>query len=109
MAIAKTDFRLPSGTGNFGKGLYFAEKALKSDSYAKANKDGEKVMMLCRVILGNQLKMAGTDSAAEKRVLGTDYQSLLGISPTWVKMSGAREFLVYENTLVYPEYIMFYK
>jgi hypothetical protein len=109
LAIAKSDFRLPSGSGNFGKGLYFAEKAEKSDNYAKANSSGEKVMMLCRVILGNMYEMAGTDNKAENKVLGTDYDSLLGISPSWVKLPGAREFLVYETDLVYPEYIMFYK
>jgi hypothetical protein len=108
-AIASTDFRLPGGAGNFGKGLYFAEKAAKSNDYARANSAGEKVMMLCRVILGNIYKMSGTDQQAEKKVLGTNYDSLIGISPSWVSMPGAREFLVYDNSLCYPEYIMFYK
>ena len=52
-----------------------------------------KVMMLCRVILGNILKISGTDQKAENRVLGTNYDSLIGISPSWVSMPGAREFL----------------
>ena len=39
-------------------------------------------MMLCRVILGNMYEMAGTDTKAENKVLGTDYDSLLGISPS---------------------------
>ena len=38
--------------------------------------------MLCRVILGNMYEMAGTDTKAENKVLGTDYDSLLGISPS---------------------------
>ena len=50
-------------------------------------------MMLCRVILGNILKISGTDQKAENRVLGTNYDSLIGISPSWVSMPGAREFL----------------
>ena len=65
--------------------------------------------MLCRVILGNIYKMSGTDTSAENRVLGTDYDSLIGISPSWVQMAGAREFLIYDNSLCYPEYIMWYK
>ena len=52
-------------------------------------------MMLCRVILGNIYKMGKdqTDQKAENKVLGTNYDSLIGISPSWVSMPGAREFL----------------
>ena len=50
-------------------------------------------MMLCRVILGNIYKMSGTDQKAVNKVLGTNYDSLIGISPSWVSMPGAREFL----------------
>ena len=42
------------------------------------------------------------DSQAENRIAGTDYDSLQGTT-------NFREFLVYDNSLVYPEYIMFYK
>ena len=118
-AIANSDFRMPSHAGNFGKGLYFADEAKKSDGYAKANSDGSpsqcrvekktkadsfhypkdlacqefesrieregsflrwqgassrpccrhKIMMLCRVTLGNLLKIDGRDTTGEKRVV----------------------------------------
>ena len=101
-SIGTSDFRLPGHAGLFGKGLYFADEAIKSNGYSQQNADGEKVMMLCRVILGKTLKVTGTDRQAENRIRGTDYDSLQG-------KTNHREFLVYDNSLVYPEYIMFYK
>jgi hypothetical protein len=101
-SIGTSDFRLPGHGGLFGKGLYFADAAAKSNGYSHANSSGEKIMMLCRVILGKTLQVAGTDRHGEDRIAGTDYDSLQG-------KTNYREFLVYDNALVYPEYIMFYK
>lgn len=101
-SIARNDFRLPSGMGNFGKGLYFADAAAKSWSYANSTADGSKVIMLCRVLLGNLKSISGTDRNGERHVVGTEYDSLMGIAD-----STHREFLVYDVAQVYPEYIMY--
>jgi hypothetical protein len=114
-AIGSSSFRLPGHPGLLGKGLYFAEWAAKSDGYSKKNDKGEKVMMLCRVILGQTLRLPDgqADHDAENLINGTSNDSLLGMpAPNGTSLcpcKGAREFLVYDNSLVYPEYIMFYK
>jgi hypothetical protein len=107
-AIAKSNFKMPNRAGNFGKGAYFAEAAKKSDSYARkvANSGPEladcKVMMLCRVVLGNIKTVEGTDSHAERLVQDPLVDSVLG-------KTNFREFLVYDAAQIYPEYIMWYK
>lgn len=103
-SIAKNDFRLPEHAGYFGKGLYFAESALKSDGYAEPNYDGESVILLCRVILGRQLGPPVGPMMHAASIVQDYYDSLLGK----VDDEGAREFVVYDKAYVYPEYIMFY-
>merc|ERR1712151_1100211 len=100
-SIAQADFRLPHSTGHFGKGLYFAEKASKSHPYSEENSDGYRVMLLCRVVLGNLLAIEGTDEQGEER-MKDGYNSLLG-------KTDAREFVIYDISQAYPEYIMYYK
>lgn len=101
-SIASTDFRLPRSGGLFGKGLYFADKASKSWGYSRGCADG-RVIILCRVALGNLYHhKSGTDSQAEKRIVGTEFDSLMGIAS-----ADNREFLVYDNAPVYPEYILY--
>jgi hypothetical protein len=98
--IAQSNFRLPTHAGNFGKGAYFAEDAAKSDGYSRfvststsdADKAGCKIMMLCRVLLGNQhnlIKLNGnkSDTTAERHCVDPNVDSVLGAV-------GAREFLV---------------
>jgi len=109
-AIAKSNFKLPSYAGNFGKGAYFAEASAKSNQYAQEAKDGCKIMMLCRVTLGcmKELPPKKMDMKAERFVDVTcdvqdrEFDSVLG-------KTDFREFLVYDVEQIYPEYIMHYK
>jgi len=108
-AIARSNFKMPSSAGNFGKGAYFAEAAQKSDRYAKkaAGDSGpeladSKVILLCRVVLGNIKEVEGTDSRAERLVQDPLVDSVLG-------KTDFREFLVYDAAQIYPEYIMWYR
>lgn len=110
-AIAKSNFKLPSCAGNFGKGAYFAEASAKSNQYAQEDKKGDcKIMMLCRVTLGNmkELPAKKTDMKAERfvdvecDVQDREFDSVLG-------KTDYREFLVYDVEQIYPEYIMHYK
>ena len=66
-------------------------------------------MMLCRVTLGHIYRMEGTNVKAHERMVGSVYDSLVGITPVTSKFAGSREFVVYDTDLVYPEYIMWYK
>ncbi|CAE7548117.1 SEC63 [Symbiodinium sp. CCMP2456] len=59
--------------------------------------------MLCRVVLGRILELPRKDPKAHERVIGTDFTSVMGCA------DGAnREFIVFDVSQVYPEYVMFY-
>mmetsp|Transcript_6999 Transcript_6999/g.15896 ORF Transcript_6999/g.15896 Transcript_6999/m.15896 type:complete len:122 (+) Transcript_6999:99-464(+) len=59
--------------------------------------------MLCRVVLGHVLRLASTDFKAHETIRGTEYTSVLGCAD-----GSNQEFVVFDVTQVYPEYIMFY-
>lgn len=106
-AIVQSNFRLPGLSGCFGKGIYFGEDAVKCDQYAKpveeGDHEGSKVMLLCRVILGNVYHIEhGTDRDAERLVDDPDFDSVVGVAHKH------REFLVYDVSQVFPEYIFHY-
>jgi len=103
-AIAQSNFR-PSSSGCFGSGAYFADSASRSDTYARSHEDGTKIMLLCRVALGNIKTLeCGQDREASSRLSqGSAYNSLLGTT------AYGREFVVWDIAQVYPEYIMYYK
>ncbi|CAE7697420.1 Tiparp [Symbiodinium pilosum] len=101
-AISKGNF-IPSTGGCFGAGVYFADTASKSNGYAKAAGDGCKIMLLCRVVLGNvRVLPKGSDSSADRFAKDPGVDTILG-------ETNAREFVVYDATQIYPEYIMYYK
>mmetsp|Transcript_118118 Transcript_118118/g.252429 ORF Transcript_118118/g.252429 Transcript_118118/m.252429 type:complete len:316 (-) Transcript_118118:39-986(-) len=102
-AIAKSNFVCSSG-GCFGSGAYFADDASKSSQYAKGRtEDGCKIMLLCRVTLGNMKKLApGQDRNADRFASDPSYNSVLGTTNT-------REFIIFNMTQIYPEYLMYYK
>jgi len=137
--IAENDFRLDLTGSNagtlYGKGIYLAENATKSDEYGEGPKGpaGEEQMeagyeaprpppgpppelvresyiLLCRSTLG---KMRYTDEAKpdaddlQKRCLKGEYDSVLGDR---LKRHGTfRELIVYNDDLVYPEYVIRYE
>ena len=97
-AICSSHFRLPeSGIGGsahgalFGKGVYFADRAKKSHEYTVKNKSGLRVIMLCRVVLGNVLELPKTDMKAHERVAGTEHTSVTGCADGTNK-----EFIVFD-------------
>eukprot|EP00435_Cladocopium_sp_Y103_P051374 s82_g15.t3 len=59
--------------------------------------------MLCRVVLGHVLRLPSTDFKAHETIRGTEYTSVLGCAD-----GSNQEFVVFDVTQVYPEYIMFY-
>mmetsp|Transcript_13814 Transcript_13814/g.30447 ORF Transcript_13814/g.30447 Transcript_13814/m.30447 type:complete len:706 (+) Transcript_13814:86-2203(+) len=139
--IAENDFRLDLTGSNagtlYGKGIYLAENATKSDEYGEgprgpASKEGEdpergfeaprpppgpppelvreSYILLCRSSLG---KIKYTDEQRpnadnlQKSCLKGDYDSVLGDR---LKINGTfREIIVYNDDHVYPEYIVRYE
>merc|ERR1711908_205659 len=99
----------------YGKGLYFAECSSKSDEYAGADASGIYkdlyCMLVCRVVLGEQLVM--TVGGAVSHTMITEalnsqlYDSVMG--DRLAAVGTYREFVVYEDGLVYPEYLVIYK
>jgi len=99
----------------YGRGAYFAERSTKSDEYAQRRAvqvglitEEHCVMLLCRVCLGEAYRVEDFDSKAGRHVLGNDeYDSLLGDREA--KVGSYREFIVYDEAQVYPEYVIVYK
>ena len=116
-SISKTGFKIElagkaAGTA-FGKGAYFAERSTKSDEYTVAetvNGEFHYAMLLCRVCLGEIHRIINFDQSAERHVRqsGGRYHSLLGDREASSSQS-YREFIVYEEDQVYPEYVIIYK
>ncbi|CAJ1452889.1 unnamed protein product [Effrenium voratum] len=99
-AISRSSF-LPSSEGCFGTGVYFADDAKKSNQYAKGRtEDNCKIMLLCRVILGNVMVLPkGQDRTADRFAEDPHVDAILGTTDT-------REFVVYDTAQIYPEYIL---
>ena len=111
--------RLANLNGLYGAGAYFAEKSSKSDQYTKADHGGVHRMFVARVLLGahvldsreqgNDLRIlpyvqtvqpASRASANDSQ--SVRYSSLLGLAGVH------REFVVYDGSQAYPEYLVHY-
>eukprot|EP00050_Salpingoeca_kvevrii_P005117 m.270636 g.270636 ORF g.270636 m.270636 type:complete len:406 (-) comp11083_c1_seq15:206-1423(-) len=110
-----------SAAGFFGNGTYFAESASKSDQYAGSGGQTQW-MILSRVSLGRQHSFAGTDSQLRRPPCveaGSDgcdvharcehkrFDSIVGCS-NYLSQS-FREFVIYDNSQAYPEYLIEYR
>lgn len=95
----------------FGRGCYFAECASKSDEYARAGDSilaGVYALLLCRVVCGSLFRITTPDQAAIDVALATGkYDSVLGDREASV--GTYREFVIYEEDLIYPEYVILYE
>lgn len=108
------DERVASLGGLYGGGIYFAEASCKSLQYAPAE-DGLHRMLYCRVLLGDphytQQQMTQVRRPPDRRgSSGLLYDAVVANSGA---MAGARsgrqehrEFIVYDRTQVYPEFLV---
>lgn len=118
LGISKEGFRLKyAGTAAgsmYGDGVYLAECCSKSDEYAKDDTDGlykgQYCLLLCRAVLGEMLtlRVGGTvvHNIVDAAMKGGAYDSVLGDREASV--GTYREFIVYEEDQVYPEYVILY-
>ena len=118
-AITQEDFRLSMAGSNagtlFGRGIYLAECVSKSDEYTE-EEAGVRTILICRATLGRVLytdaqrpnvgdleQRCGYEQAPGKG----QYDSVLGDRE---KCSGTyREFIVYDDDFVYPDFIVKYR
>jgi len=111
--ITSEDFRLTFAGNNagtlYGRGIYLAEACSKSDEYTQ-EADGERYLLLCRSTLGriNYNDESRPDvTALEDSCLTDRYHCVLGDRE---KIRGTyREFIVFDDDQVYPEYIVKYR
>mmetsp|Transcript_13521 Transcript_13521/g.36488 ORF Transcript_13521/g.36488 Transcript_13521/m.36488 type:complete len:364 (-) Transcript_13521:110-1201(-) len=115
LGISEDGFRMElSGSKNgnmFGKGAYFAECSSKSDEYAKEGSGiykGICAMLLCRVCCGELFQVFRRDDAAVNAALRSGaYDGVMGDREASV--GTYREFVVYRERQIYPEYVVLYK
>lgn len=95
----------------FGNGCYFAESSSKSDEYAREGEDllvGIYALLLCRVVCGSLFRTTQPDEPAIQHALRSgDYDAVLGDREASV--GTYREFVIYEEDLAYPEYVVLYE
>ena len=118
-AILREDFRLSKAGSNagtlFGRGIYLAECVSKSDEYTE-EVAGVRTILVCRATLGRVLYTDAQrphvgfleDLCGYKQAPGKgQYDSVLGDRE---KCSGTyREFIVYDDDFLYPEFIVKYR
>eukprot|EP00933_Yihiella_yeosuensis_P077499 TRINITY_DN8800_c0_g6_i1.p1 TRINITY_DN8800_c0_g6~~TRINITY_DN8800_c0_g6_i1.p1 ORF type:complete len:583 (-),score=80.68 TRINITY_DN8800_c0_g6_i1:102-1850(-) len=111
----KMDLAGDNGASNmFGPGAYFAECSSKSDEYARDDSSGIyknlHCLLLCRVTLGEMIHMtrggAATHGMIKAALDSGSYDSVLGDREASV--GTYREFVVYDEQRVYPEYVLLY-
>eukprot|EP00428_Durinskia_dybowskii_P077270 CAMPEP_0170354930 /NCGR_PEP_ID=MMETSP0117_2-20130122/374_1 /TAXON_ID=400756 /ORGANISM="Durinskia baltica, Strain CSIRO CS-38" /LENGTH=441 /DNA_ID=CAMNT_0010608939 /DNA_START=10 /DNA_END=1332 /DNA_ORIENTATION=+ len=95
----------------FGNGCYFAESSSKSDEYAREGSDllaGVYALLLCRVTCGSLFRTTQPDENAIQTALRSGkYDAVLGDREASV--GTYREFVIYEEDLAYPEYVVLYE
>jgi len=118
-SICKSDFMVALAGSNagtlYGPGIYLGENSSKSDEYASDDATGIYkglyAMLLCRAACG---RIQYTDAVVpdvplliRRCTADGEFDSVLGDRE---KARGTyREFVVYNNSQVYPEYVMIYR
>lgn len=120
--IAEENFDLAmvgKSTGTlFGRGVYFAESSLKADEYS-TNKPDEELfpVLLARVLLGKPKLCQDRRPDIDPEALQKCCEEQDGVPPEFDSIIGDREpevgtfreFIVFDNSQVYPEFIVWYR
>jgi len=113
--ISRQNFRVDFAGSNagtlYGRGVYFAENASKSDEYTRPHiRTGNRTLLLCRVTLGKPYYTDQVDvnpRDCEHACLKQSFHSILGDRR---KCRGTfREFVVFDEDQVYANYILTYR
>lgn len=95
----------------FGAGAYMAEASSKSDEYATEDPSGlfagKFALLLCRTLLGNMFYITESNIPRIEDALATGkFQTVLGDREAAVDTY--REFVVFDEAQIYPEYVIIY-
>ena len=92
----------------FGPGIYLAENASKADEYAHDGPEtnGIYVFVISRAVLGDMF-IAQEPGDYSGKVLQDEFDSVLGDRASAV--GTYKEFVLYEEQAIYPEYIVLYR
>jgi len=113
-SIADSNFRVNLAGSNagilYGRGIYLAENASKSDEYCTSDAEGVRTMLLCRAVLGNVFYTEAVEPDprdCEAKCLRENFNSVLGDRR---KTRGTfREFVVFDADQVYPNFLIKYR
>jgi hypothetical protein len=94
-----------SQAGLWGTGIYFAENASYSDSYAHNCGGGQKSFMLTKLLSGEETHIPsdGSLKMCPDKPGGGRYDTVTGDT------GGSKVYIVYENGRALPEYLVTYK
>lgn len=105
-SIVTSDFTIPKGGAThgsrFGHGAYFAEQLDKSLGYCTPDKDGTKIILLCRVCCG-EIYYTEQDWESDAHVAAQKQKKTAVVANP--KGKGPREFIVLDAKQVYPEFL----
>lgn len=112
--ITKGDFLINKAGSNagtlYGRGIYLAESCSKSDEYSIENDDGLRCILLCRATLGNINYNDETHPDVNRLVRSCVKGPCHCVLGDREKCRGTfREFIVYDDDQVYPEYLLWYR
>ncbi|CAE7362126.1 Tnks [Symbiodinium pilosum] len=107
----KVDFAGAAVGTMFGPGVYLAESSSKSDEYARDENtggayDGLFAVLLCRVVVGSSYVVEKPGNYTEKCTSG-EFDSVVGDREKAV--GTFREFIIFDEASIYPEYVAFYR
>lgn len=111
--ITDSEFRMDlagSHRGSmYGKAVYLAECSSKADEYSEAGEDGLCRMLLCRATLGSVLVERERHPNAPELELKCRHRHDSLCGDRWAAVGTFREFVLYDSSQVYPEYIIHYR
>mmetsp|Transcript_22307 Transcript_22307/g.40564 ORF Transcript_22307/g.40564 Transcript_22307/m.40564 type:complete len:249 (-) Transcript_22307:111-857(-) len=107
----KIDFAGASAGTMFGPGIYLAESSSKADEYAQDENtggayDGLFAMLVCRTVLGRAFVTEKSGDYRENCLSG-DFEVVVGDREKAV--GTYREFILFHEGSVYPEYVALYR
>lgn len=114
--IAIANLFTTCSTAQFGRGLYLSDSAAGGDARAREASGGLRCLLLCRVLLGEVLEMGEQRGSAvadyvQHAIKSGDFEAVWGGTrrPSNPLDREAREFVVYDQAQVYPEYAVYYR
>ncbi|CAE7812577.1 Parp12 [Symbiodinium sp. CCMP2456] len=105
------DFRVANEGGYYGRGTYFASQACKSHQYTDRNSISLNCIIIARVLLGNPNYATRCRTRFNRPPGGRDSViarpgDMGGHHSGW---QTHMEFVVFENSAAYPEYVLLYE